>query len=118
MKTVAIQIFGTDTLEEKMSLYAEVKVWLYDFQAKHFPRNCFVKVNNPRYHGFGMFVGGCNEPDKITVKLPNGNDWWYELNTCEVVTDLRLVPQEMRRIKMRYRGLKVLVGYGPRRALP
>lgn len=96
MKAVAIQIFGTDTLEEKMSLYAEVKVWLYDFQAKHFPRNCFVKVNNPRYHGFGMFVGGCNEPDKITVKLPNGNDWWYELNTCEVVTDLRLVLRRRR----------------------
>ena len=120
------KIVGQQTVEENrlaglsrnMQTYEWVKQWLYDYGKKNFPRCSFVRVTNPRYHGIGMVVGACNEPDKVCVKLENGNDWWYELNTCEVVTDLKHVPQEMRRIKMRYRGMKVMAGYGPRRALP
>ena len=84
----------------------------------HFPRLCFVKVNNARYHGYGMVEGASEQAPKLAVLLPNGNTWWYEMDTCEVIKDLKQVPQEMRRIKMRYRGLKVMVSYGPCRKLP
>lgn len=58
----------------------------------HYPRDCVVRVDNPRYHGMGIATRQSDCPlDRLPVELSNGNVWWYELET---ITERVLDPKE------------------------
>ena len=47
-----------------------------------FPAGTPVKVNHGRYHGPGVAVVDVEcPPNKVAVRLENGNVWWYESET-------------------------------------
>lgn len=69
-----------------VDLFAKAKKDLEDFKAKNFPFYAPVMVNSQRYEGPGIVWNDENcPPDKLAVRLPNDNVWWYPVCDCEVV---------------------------------
>lgn len=69
-----------------VDLFAKAKKDLEDFKAKNFPFYAPVMVNSQRYEGPGVVWNDENcPPDKLAVRLPNDNVWWYPVCDCEVV---------------------------------
>ena len=56
------------------------------YRSETFPVGTKVYVNHQRYQGPGMIAlrnieTGC---DQLPVLLPNGNVWWYEMETVRI----------------------------------
>lgn len=70
-----------ETLQQFRAAYEA----LVTYSKAEFPCGSKVRVNNPgRYVGPGISRGPASGyPDKLAVELPNGNTWWYPIETIE-----------------------------------
>lgn len=81
---------GEVTLETVSERYRTAKVELLQRNRLAFPLSSVVAVACPQYTGPGIVTmeDGC-PPDKVPVRLENGNVWWYPVEACKrvVLTD-------------------------------
>lgn len=88
-----------------LSRWSEMTNSIREWKRTAFPHRCIVKVNAPSYKGYGivMATGEC-DTDKLPVMLENGNTWWYPVEGCERITDMKQVPAYARRQKLKLHG--------------
>ena len=63
--------------------YRELRERVLELKRERFPMGCRVKVEHRRYEGPGVIESEvCGLPtDQIAVLLPNGNVWWYPIES-------------------------------------
>lgn len=71
-------------LREWVASYRESREFLKSYKQRHFRRGTPVRVNHPKYRGTGVAMDPeTGRPDRITVKLANGNEWTYEFECVQ-----------------------------------
>lgn len=84
---------------------------LEELKGELFPCRKTVVVDCDRYRGIGVATrwDGC-PADQLPVILPNGNTWFYPVESCRPLPlqELRNLPRSERRNILRARGKRVL----------
>ncbi len=86
-----------DDLSQLVIEFRRAESKLTAARAEMFPHHSIVRVDNPRFRGFGVVAldHSCG-PDQLPVILENGNIWWYDITTCE--REDGVVPDWVKRI--------------------
>lgn len=62
--------------------FRRVCQWLRAYSESRFPRDSVVRVDNPKFKGYGVVVAHDEcPPDCLPVVVESGNAWFYELET-------------------------------------
>lgn len=102
---------------EAVEMFRCQRALLQTLKDKRFKAGTPVLVCCDQYDGYGI-VSRCDgtPPDKLDVRLANGNVWTYPIEECWPVRWLT-VDAATRRYYLNFRGYKLLTG-SPRRPLP
>lgn len=74
-------------IKELVEEYQRTKEALLDYRRETFPPETIVLVNCDQYKGLGVCVAdGLSNPDQVSVRLGNGNTWWYHIEACQPVS--------------------------------
>ena len=100
-QTAPLGVVFSDLLGRWREMTNSIREW----KRTAFPHRSIVKVNAPSYKGYGivMATGEC-DTDKLAVMLENGNTWWYPVESCERIADMKQVPAYARRQKLKLHG--------------
>lgn len=75
-------------------------------RATQFPLGSVVYIKHPRFTGCGIVTSYCGPPDCLGVRLENGNEWLYEIDTAKPSPKREQWPpwikREMRRRKAKH----------------
>lgn len=75
---------NTMHIDDVIDLFRTLSTGLNDYKNKFFPVGSEVRVECSQFKGFG-FVSrqdGC-PPDRLPVRLENGNTWQYPIEACQ-----------------------------------
>lgn len=79
---------------------------LREWKDSEFPIGSMVYVDCPRYRGYGLVTADSECRDEnLPVRLENGNVWWYPVDACTRIRDMKSLPRYARRIKLEFHGI-------------
>lgn len=86
--------------------WREMTRLLREWKDSEFPIGSMVYVDCPRYQGYGLVTAdsGCRD-ENLPVRLENGNVWWYPVDACTRIRDMKSLPRYARRIKLEFHGI-------------
>ena len=103
-KTESVVAVGS---KELLCRWRELTNAIQDWKAAAFPVGAIVYVECPQYNGYGIATADRDcRTDRLSVKLENGNVWWYPLECCQRITDLTILPRYARRMKLNFHGIQ------------
>jgi len=80
--------------------FREASIALRAWKVKTFPHGQIVRVDcKGRYEGYGIVERQDEPPDKLAVRLENGNVWWYPLDDCVKAEPSALLPLWLKPVK-------------------
>lgn len=72
-------------IDSKIGEWRQLDSDLREYRAKVFPAGTRVWVKCDRYKGAGIVRGDAQcPPDQIPIEIPNGNTWWYPIQSVTV----------------------------------
>lgn len=78
-----IQASSRAGLSELVKQYRTLAGALLEVKARQFPEGKSVQVDCDQYKGPGIVVlRDGTPPNKLAVRLGNGNVWWYPIECC------------------------------------
>ena len=93
-------------IKDLLGRWHELTRLIREWKDSEFPIGAVVYVDCAQYKGHGIVSADrdCRD-DRLPVRLQNGNVWWYPVEACTRIKDMKALPRYARRMKLEFHGV-------------